>query len=430
MFGIGWKNRRIIGSASAYCLGHHRRTARVQLVITAVLAVVACGDEQGAGVPIRASDGIAIVQDTGFVLASSQLAQHDIVLHRVRSAAFVGVDRILVGLGDPVGPALFLMDTSGNLLASAGRHGDGPDEFRYLGAIHSDGDNTFAVWDLRGRRLAIGSVESGGTFGIDSTLQSDRDLVPIGFGGGESMFLQVPHHIVSPGDPMTLGVVDLATGNLNRWQEEGLTHSSSERITLRGGTDGSVTFGITFPNGCIPRPLATAFDAGVIVALPASGEVYLANSDAAPRPLYRTEDPPLFTEEMASYLRRYLTAVTSGGDGVAPDGSTYERSTPDISRAFVDSVVASIGIVGQPYGVTWDDIAIDRITRRIWLRRATCLQEGSVSEWDVIDMNGSSIGRVELPLRHRILAVGGPHAVIMYADSMDVEHIQLWSMGR
>jgi hypothetical protein len=88
-----------------------------------------------------------------------------------------------------------------------------------------------------------------------------------------------------------------------------------------------------------------------------------------------------------------------------------------------------IGGVGDPLPSAWMQIVPDP-TGRLWLRVAECFRHPDPRVWEIIDTSGTLVARVEIPRSSRLIAVRGDRALIVRSDSLGVEHVESFRVGR
>lgn len=332
----------------------------------------------------------------------------------VSAAHWMPNGRILVA--DSRQRRLQLYDSSGRHLRTIGRDGDGPGEFRGIMTVSVVGD-TIGVWDLRGRRFTLLTVDSGFRRLIPTpTKPSDYDT---------------PREIwITSGiRPLTYWLsaaipAPLPQGTrIRKWQFSAqLAFSDTAARTLssspafNGNYSGQVERGDArqvYSNFPFIAPAAdrVAYGSGETF------EVYLADRDLVTRRIIRwaLADEPLTGTEVARAREKLFATMPSGAprekieqalnDIVAPE--LLPKIRPAISRAL------------------WDDAG------RLWLGRFEAPTRGiaEASDWVVLDSAARPVGRLGLPELARLESVRGDELLVSVRDPLDVQTVQVWRVS-
>ena len=389
----------------AACESEAPRDAAVTTTDSAGVAITTIHERIDAvprwSVDTNARVTLASPDSTGFVFVSA--------------AHWLADDRILVA--DARQRRLQLYDVSGRHLRTMGKDGNGPGEFRGMMTVSVLGD-TIGVWDLSARRFSLLTVDSG-----------FRRLVPTPQKPSE---YDTPREIwiTSGARPLTYWLSAASPGPLpmgtriRKWQFTGqLVRSDTTARTLAS----SPTFNGVY-SGQVERGDARQLFSNLPFIAPAadrvaygSGETFevrVADRDLVTRRIVRWSlaDEPLREREVAAARERLFASMPAG----APRAKIEEAVNDIVAPELLPKVRPAIS------RALWDD------TGRLWLGRFDAPTRGLAEsyDWVVLDTAMRPIGRVRLPEVARLESIRGDDLLLSVRDSLDVQTVQVWRVGR
>lgn len=389
------------------------------LPVLLLVTLGACG-EGGASegtATVRDSAGIQIVENRGerrgWTLSDEPtlrigVAEGDPLyqMDRVRTALRMGDGRIVVP--NAGNQQIRWYDANGRHVASAGREGGGPGEFRGLSALRLLPGDSVMAYDLTGFRLSW--FDPSGRFVRSAPLR------PIG---------QVPPRFV---DRFADGSL-LLSSSVRTFGEPTNGTRRDTLLFLRAAPDGTLldslsvspageaSFHVMSQGGQI-----TGFN---VVTLPfmrnvhtaASGdrywqgtsdayEIVLRRADGTPeRIVRRAVEPVPVRGAYLDSLRRVQVAEHGPEAGKSLDQVQLPEHLPAFERLLVDDG-----------GNLW-------VQRMPW--------PGAVpAEWDVFDAEGRMIGTVTMPAGFRATHIGAEFVVGVWTDEDGVEYVRLYRLAK
>jgi hypothetical protein len=322
-----------------------------------------------------------------------------------------------IAVADAAENRILVFDTSGNLLRSLGRAGEGPGEFRRLSQVRRTlAGDSLVTFDQRLRRLSVfdpdkgfaRSVRVGGT--SDESWPEDAWL----WHGGQVLVLQLS---ITP-----LDSVPPAAG-VRRWPMRArltLQDSSGQILKTSPPFAGMYTALHERGDARVPfsnRPFAAVAPDRVYYG---SGSTFtLAYVDAAfssrgelrwpsqRQELTQAEIDSVRDAAWAIALRRPLPRERLAemfAISFAPQVQPEER--PSIGRVFVDRV-----------GQVW-------VERFQPIRLGSALQDPG-DRWTVLSRDGEPIAQLRIPHNSRLEAVRDDRVLLVVRDSLDVQSVAL-----
>lgn len=396
------------------------RSIRIIPCFLVLLPVAAC-DRGGGGdsaPAARDSAGIQIVENRGegeeWTLSEEPTLQIGVVdgdplyqMDHVREALRLGDGRIVVA--NAGNKQIRWYDASGRHLASAGREGGGPGEFRMLFTMKRLPGDSVLAYDLTGFRLSW--FDAGGRFVRSAPLQ------PIG---------RVPPRFV---DRFADGSLLLSTSVR---QSIAPTSSGTRRDTLlflRAGPDGTpvdslpispaseASIQLVTQNGQIQsmNVMMLPFMRNVYTAASGNGywqgvtdayEIVLRRADGTPERIVRRDVQPVPVRgAYLDSLRRVRVAENGAEAGKALEGIEVPERIPAFERLLVDD------------------------GGNLWVQRTPW--PGPVpAEWDVYDGEGKALGSVRMPAGFRATHVGDDFVLGVWTDEDGVEYVRMYELTK
>jgi len=398
------------------------------LLLVSAIAWFACGGGGGGGgsdgITVRDSAGVEIVEHpAGFeealpswVVDSVPLVDlggreepgHD--LHQIGGAASLGGGRIVVA--NRGSSELRYFDSSGKYLFAAGRPGEGPGEFRYLGAMQLLAGDTLFVLDYQVRRGSLFSP--AGEFlrsfqfvrSEEGTSVSEFALLRTGHRLAEHQRLTGMSETSGPTrrDSFALVVLDLGTIGMDTIVV--VPGSEVYPVAVRvGGSEFPALHGVEFG-----RSSAIGTDGvRVLVGTNESNEVRIYRERGELARIIRSATPaePV-TEEHRNQRRRENEARMA-----------QQRTSEQVSDANPRSAATFPyyeRILPGGEGTLWIELP----------RRYN--DEGR--RFVVFDSTGRAIARVQCPERMRPYEVGPDRIIGLWRDPDDVQHVRVYRVER
>ncbi len=394
----------------------HRSLVHHLAFAPAVLLLVACaaGERDGRAEPlVRDSAGVTIVEHPAELTAPVEWTltlddavrlegEFDGVRHGVRMAD----GRVIVADGDS--RSLRIHAADGAPLASVGRAGGGPGEFRGISSLSRWPGDSLLAWDIQQRRLTL--FDDQGNLGRTFALATSTD-VP--FGNVQGVF--------ADGSMLTTGFV--AGGG----PEPG--RSRSQAPVHRFRRDG--TLETTYPFMTGGEAFFDVFDGGFSVtaalfarsATPHVGQALLVEADnerfelrlratsgELQRIVRRGGVTPAITPELRAAVVEHTLAAL-------PNDETRERRRPALESMPVPERLPAFGRVH-----------VDRLDH-VWVEEYAPIP-GERSTWWVFASDGALVARATMPQRVTVLEVGPDYMLGGHRDALDVEEVVVMRLRR
>jgi hypothetical protein len=313
---------------------------------------------------------------------------------------------------DGVGRSVEVFDLNRDHIATLGRDGDGPGEYRSPEIIEVAEDSVL-VWDGRSQRISVFEMSVG--FVRSMTIQSDQPFdrpiaIEDGYAASRTLFSDQPpentNGFVLKRDTTLVSVFDetgVVVGDLVRVPGD----ESLESVTLLEGGR------VQTRQGTLPFFRGAHFEAF-------DGEVMGGPND-------RFEIHRWSASGQLLAIDRYPNLDRPVGDA---DVSAYEAEltrelsdNPGALRQMLD-LFRSVELPPWAPAFTALEVSDDD---RIWLREFNVAGDES---WIVIDgPTGELVGRATFPSRFQLLSVGEGSAVGRWRDEYDVSYVQVHEVG-
>lgn len=392
-------------------------TTRI-LPVLLLIACAACGGEgEGDGTAtVRDSAGIQIVENRGeregWRLSDEPSLQIGVAegdplyqMDRVRAAVRMGDGRIVVANGG--NQQIRWYGANGRHVASAGREGGGPGEFRALSTLRVLPGDSVLAYDVMAFRLSW--FDPSGRFVRSAQLQ------PVG---------QVPPRFV---DRFADGSLLLSSSVRTMGSSTASGIRRDTLLFLRAGADGvpldslpvmpasEASFTFVTANGQIQSMniLTLPFMRNVHTAT--SGDRYwqgisdayqvvLRRADGTPeRIVRRMVEPVPVRGAYLDSLRRVQVAQNGPEAGKALDHVPIPEHLPAFERLLVDDEA------------------------NLWVQR-TAWPGDAPADWDVFRGDGTMRGTVRMPAGFRATHVGADFVLGVWKDENDVEHVRMYRL--
>lgn len=285
---------------------------------------------------------------------------------------------------------LFCAD--GALVRRAGSEGDGPGEFKNMASNWVADGARLAIPDIGLRRVTVFS--DSGYFERSLPIRAWRpsDVTGVLPDGRVVLLASGPHDLA----PL------VAIGETERVDTLAVIRGPTEaRISFPVETRNGPATLVNLVGGCLPQVFSAVVGSEVYVVRGDSGVVHRVR-DGGLHPLYATPALPRLTAGDIAALRRSLN-----------------RAPQDT----VDAVLGRHGSVGAVAPVVWGRVVVDP-AGRLWLGRSSC-EKKYPSLWEVVDTSGVLVGWAEIPPMW-LSAVRGETAMFVWADSLEVQHVELF----
>ena len=392
--------------------------------------LTACGraDAPGIGTQFSDSAGVTLAESPGFPEAGAggwALSQTPTLsigtmegdtlyeLFQVSGAAKLSDGRIaLTTIGDR---RLRIFAPDGTFLASFGREGEGPGEFRDIRVMGTVGFDTLVVLDGRQRRTSrfhseVGflgqallpeeagvAMHSNGMFGDGSIVFGGG----VTFGGGEEAPAPGYERLTNPYFSVALdgsGITDFGE------------FTGTEVIWTTGEFEGRRTLAAGFPHfGKSPRAMARGDR--LVLGTRDRYEVNVFDSSGELVRIIRVQVPPVAVTD--AHLEGLLeeTLARLPDPELAPAIRSGFRDAPhaDFMPAFEALVLDSEGC--------------------LWVED-THIPGDTLRSWTVFDEEGVPLTRLSLPVANRVLDIGKDYVLAVFADELGVESVRSYPLTR
>lgn len=397
------------------------------LFVLLVLFFLACGDagpESDAGSAFSLTDSAGVelavttfpqpVPRTGWAIdASSEVAfgetgDDEIHFVWIRAARQLPDGRVVAI--DARAQELYVFGPTGELLARAGREGDGPGEFKRPAGVEPIGGDTILVYDASHMRFSL--------FDTHGVFLDDRRLEPPE-GGEDAPRLTIYAAVDAVGDTVTLR----GTGFSFRSTSSG--DYVWENPTLRYTSDGSLVGEVAEPTkmwfyGTPDGPRSRLFGGGQDV-IAEEGLVYVSDRE---RYEVRVYDPPrgLVRIHRLERPRRPVTDETIDryraelAENIE-DPQNLERMLEYVENAPVaDSLPWIQNVMADPLGNVW-----------VMEYEGPGRDSAAVG---VFSAEGEWLGAIRLPPSFRPLEIGDEYVLGVVTDELDVPHLVRYGLER
>ncbi len=327
-------------------------------------------------------------------------------------------DIVVVDLG---ATRILVFDSAGTYRRALGRRGDGPGEFRSIGAVSVLPGDTLTAFDGALRRLSYWHPDAGFIRSVSLGDSGSLDAWPAEAWAWRDSLVVVLQLAITPRDSVPPGA------GVRRWPMRA-------HLTLRDGAGRVIATSPTFPG------MYTGVYDGGDTRLPFSNQPfaamgrdrvyfgsgqafrlsYLAADFASPGELrWPAQQEALSATEVAAVraeteavLATRLPAARLGGaldEEFAPE--ILPSARPAIGRVFVDD------------------------EERVWIERFEATRLGTRTQkpgdqWTVLQRDGRPVARLRLPPAMRLEAVRGNEVLVVRRDSLDVETVARYGLVR
>jgi hypothetical protein len=314
---------------------------------------------------------------------------------------------------------LLVYDSTGNFQRSLGRTGDGPGEFRRIGALSAVGGDTVAAFDGTHRRLSYWHIKTGYISSVSVSEGASLDAWPANaWAWGDSMVVVL--------QLATTSQESISTGTKYRkWPMRAhltLRDRAGQVVASSPAFDGMYTglydkgdMRVAFSN----NPFAAIGRNRVYFG---SGQDFSLSSlsarfDSAREVRWSALREPMSPAEVSALRAERAAQV---GTQLPP-----ERLQRMLDMEFTPELMPpSRPAIGR--------VLVDA-DERVWVERFEPARLGTATQkpgrvWHVLASDGQPIARFTLPERTRLEAVHGRHALVMQRDSVDVETVALYAV--
>lgn len=386
---------------------------RLHPIVLAAL-VTACGGASSPSVTVRDSAGIRIVEHPADFSAPTwvlsevpRLAIGDAtgdstdLLYQVEGAHRLSDGRIVVA--NRSSHELRYYDNSGSHLYSRGREGGGPGEFQYISWTARCGTDSVYAYDIGNARLSV--FDGDGAFARSTRVVMPNGNTPYSAGtcASDGTFLFAGWHTPSQTEgpsrpPRPLALVD-AEGNVVRALGE---FPGGERYRLRSGG--------------MPRPLGKELSHAM-----GEDRFYVGTADSYEIAVYsRLGEPAMIIRQDRGDL-----TITDAHLDQFISASVSQAPSDDVRRTWERQYRQMEWPATFP---AYSRLLLDQ-DRNLWVH--DYLRPGDTrSVWCVFGLDGTQIGRVEIPGNLEIFEIGSDYVLAKWRDDFDVERVGLFSLTK
>jgi hypothetical protein len=395
-----------------------RSAGRFAAVALVACASTACGaaDVRVGEAIVRDSAGITIVENDGPVWRSGQEWTVDteayLVIGMTEGPAeymfdrVVGAARLTDGrlvVANSGSAELRFFDAAGRHLTNAGRSGEGPGEFRFLGRLFATAGDTLLAHDFMTRRVSVFDAEGGfvrsGRGDAANTIEGALDARSVLATGGRVFDPQQPRFGQPLRDDVPLLRIELEAGSADT-----LAVVTGPQRLLIGDMN---RFVVSAP----PFGRSTVFAVG-------PARYYMGTQDAFEIGEYAADG------RLLRLLRRNVEpAVVSQEDIAAYRGRAAQAidANPQMSSAMADAMRrVSFPATHPAHGELYLDAE-----QNLWVREVESGPSSGFPNWSVFDRDGRFLGSVTTPLGLRIYQIGSGYVLGVARDGLGVEYVHL-----
>ncbi len=384
--------------------------------------------DRTATAAVRDSSGVRIVENTGplwpegegWRLADSATldigtleGEPEYQLYRAFSASKLLDGRIVVANNGT--HELRFYDSSGAFLASVGREGEGPGEFRGLQFLHAYAGDSLLTYDFRNRRFSIFTldgrfVRSFTPAPLTGAVAFPTYVAPFADG---SIFLGLESPTTA--EEMKSGLRREPVVFLHCDRDgaliDTLGHHPGTEWFIQTQGDGA-TMGIIIGQRVMGLQAQSAvFQNGFYFGAGDSYEISYYNIEGVLKRLVRLRRPnrAVTADDITHYKQRRLETVDDKNQRIMMERRLEAMPFPEALPAFDRFVVDSDG--------------------NLWVEEYR-LPGDNKPRWTVFDGEGQMLGVVEAPDRFRIYEIGADFVLGRWTDELDVEHIRLYRLEK
>jgi hypothetical protein len=327
-------------------------------------------------------------------------------LSQVRGAVRLSDGRIVIANGGT--QELRFYDSTGAHVVTAGREGEGPGEFNWLGLLVRFTGDTVAAYDWNLRRVSF--FDSRGAFVRSFSLDLPGGFPsPIGtFSDGT--WLSSRGFVFAPGGGSGSEIVRDTLPFLV-FEPTGLLRDSIGRFPgpewhVRSEARNAMATSLPFGRSTEAAAVGDRFYAGHNERY----EVVRYTAAGVPELAIRLEHPQV-----------QVTDADIGRHKADRLEDTDARMRPQAERNFQE----------MPWPATFPafaDIAVDP-DGNLWVLEYNRPGDDT-RRWTVFSPDGHALGYVDTPPGTRILEIGRDHVIGVWSDELDVEHVRLYSLTR
>ena len=383
-----------------------RRLRSVLIAALAVSSLAACEGGDGDGKATRQEDApSAVWRFTGDAVAEMDQGAEPFV--QVTSAVRAGN---VIAVGDAGAKRIGIFSVDGRLLRTAGRPGQGPGEFQYVGWVGAAGDSILA-WDPLLSRLSVFSPEGRLLREAPASIAGFFPSIHGRFADG-SLLVSIP--------PAT-GRAPVPRGQ--SWRDTAVyvrMAATGQVLDTVGRFPGFEQYESPSPDARTFRTMAVPFGRWTSAAVAgerffvATGDEYRVDgfaADGARGPVVRraAEPLPVTRGEREAYMRQVAEA----------GGARGAETVRELSAAPIPATMPPVS------GVQADSEG------RLWVEEAqTTADQARGSRWSVFDANGTWIARAEGPPRFSVFQIGEDWVLGRFVDDDGVSHVRLHKLQR
>ncbi|MDX1578811.1 MAG: hypothetical protein R3266_10005, partial [Gemmatimonadota bacterium] len=291
------------------------------------------------------------------------------------------------------------------LRSSFGSEGEGPGEFGSIQAVWPWAGDTLLAFDRRHQRLTRWTLdgELGGTSPLDPPL-TDPIRTAGRFSDGSLLVGEISWEREGDG-------FEWRPLRLHRYAADG---SALDTIAeVRGQLIGSVQFrgavGIGSPHFAVPTQ-ATAVGDRIMTSTVEGFELRELDLEGNLRRSirWRGRDPTVTDQDVERFLEDRLAEL---------EGDDSRARTRELIEAFptAERFRAVSGLRSGPAG-------------GVWAREYGRPRDPPGERWLAFDATGRILGRLRLPDRVRLRAVGEDHLIVVERDELDVEYVAIYDL--
>ncbi len=304
---------------------------------------------------------------------------------------------------------LRVFDGQGNYLATWGREGEGPTDFRSLADVEKWTGDSIMAWYTGAMGMAV--YDSAGEFGRTFVLRSQQTP---GWLRPRPAAARTDGTLLSTRD-----VEDLDSAIVELWDADGVmsaslgAHPAEEIIITEGERGTRILSRLAYS-----RRLVAGIWGDLVVASPTSHyEIRAFGADGTLERIVRRDHVPRSPTEAdrAPFVEEQLLNY----EGLDIPEAVVEQARQEFETTpFADYFPAFSSVIGDALGHLWvEEYKYPREDRGGTL-------------WTVFDPEGHALGFVETPEGLEVYEIGEDYILGRVRDELDIESIQLWALER
>jgi 6-bladed beta-propeller len=315
-------------------------------------------------------------------------------------------------IADRVENSIRVFDTSGKLMRTVGRTGDGPGEFQAIVWAGRCGTDSLLVWDLR-RRQASMIGASGAVARQFAIPNGDTAQAPFQFScssRGSMVYRSQPRPVRgAPPDPQNPNLMGVSAAAYRA----GRDGSIAQRL---GDIPAGEVFAITSPSGgrgAAPRPLGRNSSVGAL-----DDAVVISSADSAIVTIVRAD----------GRSSRHALPITLRAPTKAEFDESVKATASMAPAQMRQAMIQQLTAVPMPERLPAISALVPDSEGLMWVQ--TTPPGGKAVDFLVMNAAGHVVARAQVPLGLTVFEIGKDYVLGSYTDAADEMHVTVLRLRR